>query len=614
MPEIRRLPDLVIRQIAAGEVIERPASALKELLENALDAGARHIDVHLERAGKTLLQVRDDGHGIEADALPLALAKHATSKLSRDDLSDIHSFGFRGEALASIAAVAKVHILSRTATSDTAYEIFSDSPQDPRPARGELGTTVSVRDLFYATPARLKFLRGDRAEMSAIYENVRHIALCSPWVSYRVFDGDQLRLQFAAQGELGDTENTTPESLLPRLSEIFELDFLQGCYTVDCEHTPYRVYGYCGPAALHRGRADRQFLAVNNRVIRDRSLMGAVRAAYGDLLPKGRYPQFVLFVDCDPAWLDVNVHPAKTEVRFRDQALLRSLLINAIRVALDDNAMLTAPGLAQNLTTGEVLETRNPQAHRPSRPSSTARQTHTFAQRPATSLTSFSEAWQPQARDDNREQTPTTTSDFEQEIMPETYPLGAAKAHLMGNYIVAENTDGMVIIDQHAAHERIVYEKLKQQWHDHGQMSEQPLLVPEVLRIDAEDLLKLEEHQELLEKMCFSFEAFGHDAVVLRSVPSLLAEGNKQKLLEDILAGIDEDRPEEGLQQRIYALLSRVACHGSIRSGRRLKPEEMNALLRQMEQTPNAGHCNHGRPTQIFLSKHEIEKLFGRKD
>ncbi|NQY82948.1 MAG: DNA mismatch repair endonuclease MutL [Alphaproteobacteria bacterium] len=601
MPSIRALPDLIIRQIAAGEVIERPASAMKELLENALDSGAQQIDIYLEQAGKRLLQVRDDGHGIAAEELPLAIAKHATSKLANNDLSDINSYGFRGEALASIAAVAKLHIQSRRSGDDSAHEISTENGAigAVRPARGELGTTITVRDLFHATPARLKFLRSDNAEMAAILENLRHIALCAPAVRFRLYDGAKLRVQFEAVGGLHDKSDDLLSAMMPRLAEIFDTEFVANAYTITQERPPYYLSGLISPAAMHRGRVDRQFLAVNGRIIRDRTLMGVIRAAYGDLMPKGRYPQFALFIVCDPAWLDVNVHPAKTEVCFRDPAVLRSMLINAIRANLDTRAMLTAPTIASTFS-------HSAPNNSPSRANSAQLRASGVMQQPG-----FAQDWQPLARKEVPQAgVPDSGVEAQSAI---DYPLGAAKAHILGNYIVAENADGMVLIDQHAAHERIVYEKLKADYHDSAKTAVQPLLVPEVLRISADNLPKLEDHQNLLNELGFSFEVFGHDAVVLRAVPALLAESNKVDLLEDILESISEGTEEQGLKDRIYAILSRTACHSSVRAGRCLKVEEMNALLRQIEVTPNGGHCNHGRPTQIFLSLADVKKLFGRK-
>ena len=589
---IRQLSDLMIRQIAAGEVIERPASALKELLENALDAGARRIEVHLEQAGKKLLQVCDDGHGMAAAELPLAIAKHATSKLAADDLSDIRSYGFRGEALASIAAVAKLKISSRTAESDAAFEIYTEGGHvsEVSPTSGAMGTTITVQDLFYATPARLKFLRSDRAEMAAIMEHIRDIALCAPHVTFRLFDGGKMKINFTVSAQDHDPESVA--FLLPRIAEIFDQNFAEQAYHVENTRAPYRVSGLVGPPNFHRGKPNRQFLIVNGRVIRDHTLAGAVRSGFGDTVPKGSYPVFALFIRCDPEWVDVNVHPAKTEVRFREPALLRSLLHNTVKALLETDGSLTAPTPVSGFQTSPY--------HEVSRPSGASMRLSENLQQP-----SLGQDWQPQAYEE---------SPIAPEPALDEFPLGAAKAHLLGNYIVAENAQGLVLIDQHAAHERIVYEKLKKAYHDPENLAVQPLLVPEVLRIDPEDIPRLQEASPVLEGMGLSFEVFGNDAVVLGSVPALLAECDKTKLLEDILAGIAVGCEEEGLRARSDALLSRIACHGSVRSGRRLKREEMNALLRQIETTPNGGYCNHGRPTQIFLSEQEIEKLFKRRN
>ena len=589
---IRQLPDLIIRQIAAGEVIERPASALKELLENSLDAGARHIDIHFEQAGKKLLQVQDDGHGMTADALPLAVAKHATSKLADDNLSDIQSYGFRGEALASIASVAKVQILSRVQDSDTAFILNVEDGviSPPRPSSGGKGTTITVRDLFYATPVRLKFLRSDRGETSAILAHVRDMALCAPHVTFRVFDHDKLKLNYTAV--LDDTQGGGLEFFLPRIAEIFDQNFVDHSYRIAQERGPYAISGLLGAPALNTGKPSRQFLAVNDRLIRDRALSGAIRSGFGDAIPKGGFPAFALFIHCDPEWIDVNVHPAKTEVRFREPAMLRSLLHSMVKVHLEENGALTA-------SASPVQSFQAMPYYGTSRPSSGVMRAAESMQQP-----SLGQDWEPRAYEE-RSSVP--------EPLLDDFPLGAAKAHLLGNYIVAENAQGLVLIDQHAAHERIVYEKLKKSYDEDGNFAVQPLLVPEVLRIAPEDIPRLQEASSILEEMGFAFEVFGNDAIVIGSLPALLAECNKEKLLEDILDGISVGIEDQGLRARRDAILSRIACHGSVRSGRRLKLEEMNALLRQIEITPNGGHCNHGRPTQVFLSHQEIEKLFGRR-
>ena len=629
---IKPLSDLMIRQIAAGEVIERPASAVKEMLENALDAGATKVDIALVDAGKTLIQVRDNGRGMTAEELPLALQKHATSKLPQEDLSQINFFGFRGEALASISAVAKIDIVSRTGDADSACMISnSDNPLVVKPSAGEVGTTIQVKHLFHATPARLKFLRHERTEFNRTLEVIQHVALCAPHCAITLSHQNQMQLQYRVHATDCEEDNKISEMVLARLGEVMGQAFADQAHHLHGERGSFHLNGYIAPPAMHVNRTRQQYLCVNGRSVKDPQLFGAIRRAYGDLLPKGTHVPFCFFITCPSEQLDVNVHPAKTEVRFHTPDILRSLLVGTIRRCLDQHTSMTAPTVAESLAPDNVSTTIPAFAssstgyhHHANHPShDQIKKFHAFQ---APLQETLSEHWQPIARtahalsshaippqdgtEDNAKH--GIEQDTEQEAQAyHHYPLGAAKAHVLGNYIIAETEHGIVLIDQHAAHERIVYEQLKAHWRAQS-ITVQPLLVPEILRIDPVDLQHLLEEQETLAKLGLEFDIFGQDALVLRSVPDLLAEANKVDLLDDILAAIHEGSNSAGIEDRLFAILSRIACHGSIRAGRRLHAEEMNALLRQIETTPNGGHCNHGRPTQVFLSREKIEKLFGR--
>ena len=604
--QIRQLDEAAINRIAAGEVVERPASAVKELVENALDAGARRIEVAHAQGGKALIRVSDDGCGIPSGQLPLALARHATSKIDGTDLLNIHSFGFRGEALPSLGAAGRLTIVSRAAGCDAAeIAVTGGRVSDPRPAARDPGTTVTLRDLFFATPARLKFLRSDRAEAQAIADVVRRLAMAAPHagvVLRDVTDGGTGRVSFRAEPETGDLF----EALAGRLERILGHDFVENSVPLDATRDGLRLTGHAGLPTYSRGAAVAQYLFVNGRPVRDRMLAGALRAAYADLLPRDRHPAAALFIDCDTALVDVNVHPAKSEVRFRDPGLARGLIVSGLRHALAE-----AGHRAATTVTGTALgafrpETPGARVYQMDRPSPQARAANLQAQAPGFDETQT--AYSGRVEADSVE----TGAQRPDDTAPQSLPLGAARAQIHENYIVAQTETGMVIVDQHAAHERLVYERLKRQRDANG-IARQALLIPEVVELSEADAARLLDAADDLAGLGLVIEAFGPGAVAVRETPALLGACDAGALLRDILDELSDGGDGSGLRARMDAVLSRVACHGSVRSGRRMSAEEMNALLREMEATPHSGQCNHGRPTWVELPLADIEKLFARR-
>ena len=588
-PVIRQLDEAAVNRIAAGEVVERPASAVKELVENALDAGARRIAVDIAGGGKTLIRVTDDGCGMTADDLPLALSRHATSKIDGSDLLAIHSFGFRGEALPSLGAVGRLTIRSRAAGHDGA-EIAVEGGRigHPRPAALPRGTVVDLRDLFFATPARLKFLRSDRSETMAVAEVIRRLALAEPGVSFtlrEVTEGGEGRV--LVQAEAADATG--------RAARIIGRDFADNALWVDTERDGLRLTGLAALPTYSRGSAVTQYISVNGRPVQDRTLLGALRAAYFDVLSRDRHPAAVLDIACPPERVDVNVHPAKSEVRFREPEAMRSLIVGGLRAAI------AGAGHRASSTVGEAtLAAMQPRVYQMDRPAQGVLRAAYAAQAPqgTTGMPGFAEA--PAARIEERP-----------EGRDESLPLGAAKAQLHGNYIVAQTATGMVIVDQHAAHERLVYERLKAQ--AAGGIPSQALLIPEIVDLSPTDAARLLDAAPDLATLGLTVEPFGGNAVAVRETPAILGPVEAAPLIRDILDELADLGATTTLQSRIDAILSRMACHGSVRSGRSLRADEMNALLREMEATPGSGQCNHGRPTHVTLDLADIERLFGRR-
>lgn len=619
-PVIRQLDDSAINRIAAGEVVERPASAVKELVENAIDAGARQITVEYADGGKTLIRVTDDGCGIAADDLTLALSRHATSKIDGTDLLNIHTFGFRGEALPSLGAVGRLTICSRVAGQDGAEISVNGGVTGPvRPAALNGGTVVTLRDLFFATPARLKFLRTDRAEAQAISDIIKRLAMAEPFVRFTLRDvsGDGPgREVFRAEAEQGDMF----AALHGRLAQVLGREFAENALAIDAEREGLHLTGYAALPTYSRGSAVTQYLFVNGRPVRDKLLVGALRGAYFDLLSRDRHPAAALFVDCDPKLVDVNVHPAKSEVRFRDPGLARGLIVSALRHALADAGHRASTTVA-NATLGAMRpEQPGARVYQMDRPSLGARSAAYQAQAPEPGFAETAGVWgrvetPPQYEAGGADFQPhdTRTHDAHApaaEPAPD-FPLGTARGQVHENYIIAQTATGMVIVDQHAAHERLVYEKLKRQMAENG-VAAQALLIPEIVDLSASDCARLLEVAEDLARFGLGIEPFGGSAIAVRETPAILGTVDAKAMVLDILDELADQNESNTLQARIEAILSRVACHGSIRSGRWMRGEEMNALLREMEATPHSGQCNHGRPTYVELKLSDIERLFGR--
>ncbi len=611
---IRQLSETMINQIAAGEVIERPASVVKELVENALDAGASRVEIATAGGGLSLLRVVDDGSGIGAAELALAVARHCTSKLS-EDIHDIRSLGFRGEALPSIGSVSRLSIRSRTEQADSAAEISIEGGRvsTVRPAAANRGTSVEVRDLFFATPARLKFMKGERAESAAITDVVKRIAIAFPQVRFTLSGTDRSTLDLPATGD-------TPDGYLRRIAQVMGSDFPQNALAIDAGREDVSLHGHVSIPSYSRANALQQYAYVNGRPVRDKLIAGAVRGAYADVMPRDRHAVTVLFLAIDPALVDVNVHPAKADVRFRDSGLVRGLIVGAIKQALAAAGIRSsttgAAGLASAFRPGAAAYGHSGPAgsHRTYDPA--FRATSPIFD-PAHSVhrpldMSFGESRQVQfdTRTAASADARAGTGEPEERLL-ET-ELGAARAQVHENYIVAQTRDSLIIVDQHAAHERLVYEALKQALRSRT-MPAQMLLIPEIVDLPEEDAERLAAHAETLHRFGLGIERFGPGAVAVRETPSMLGETNVGQLIRDLADEIADNDTVDTLNERLDRIAATMACHGSVRSGRLLKPEEMNALLRQMEATPGSGTCNHGRPTYIELKLADIERLFGRR-
>jgi DNA mismatch repair protein MutL len=598
---IRRLPETVVNRIAAGEVIERPASAVKELVENSIDAGARRIEVTIRDGGKSLIQVADDGCGMGRDDLDLAVERHATSKLPDYDLSAIASLGFRGEALPSIGAVSRLSITSRAEGGDSAWTLTVEGGRKagPAPAGHPAGTRIEVRDLFYATPARLKFLRSDRSETQQIADTVNRLAMARPEIGFTFTDETRTRIRLdATQGDL-------LEGRLERLAGVMGREFAANALPVDAEREGIRLTGYAGVPTLNRANAAMQYLFVNGRPVKDRLLIGAVRGAYADFLSRDRHPLVALFLEVEAPSVDVNVHPAKAEVRFRDAGLVRGLIVGALKHALaaaGHRASTTVAAAALGAlrgTPGGMPAYRMPGSYRPSGhlPAGMAEQGSAYQAPLATALDLAPSSREP---------------DIEREAIAEDYPLGVARAQLHATYVVAQTADGIVIVDQHAAHERLVYERMKAALAAGG-VARQGLLIPEIVELDEGSVQRVVARAPELAELGLVLEGFGPGAVAVREVPAMLGRVDAAALVRDLADELAEMGAAFSLKEKLEDVCGTIACHGSVRAGRRLNVEEMNALLREMEATPHSGQCNHGRPSYVELKLTDIERLFGRR-
>jgi len=595
---LRRLPETIVNRIAAGEVVERPAAAVKELVENSIDAGADRIDVVITDGGRGLISVSDNGRGMTAEELDLAVERHATSKLPDDDLVQIRSLGFRGEALPSIGAVSRLEITSRTADADSAWALRVEGGDKSAAAPAALppGTRVEVRDLFYATPARLKFLKTVRTEQNRAVEVVRRLAMAHPAIGFTMSDGNRKLVNLApAQGDLF-------QARLNRLSEIMGRDFADNSVAIDADREGVVLTGFAGLPTLNRGNGAMQFLFVNGRPVTDRVLVGALRGAYRDFLASDRYPLVALFLGLPGEAVDVNVHPAKTEVRFRDSGLVRGLMVSAVKHALAEAGHRASTTVSQ-AALGAIRpgNLRGNESFASSRPAPMVRGLSDRVSTYHAPLPDLNAP--PDARMD--------ALSVEQEA-DQDYPLGVARAQVHETYVVAQTGDGIVIVDQHAAHERLVEERIKRDMAAQG-VARQGLLIPEVVELDEAAQDRLMARADELAELGLMVESFGPGAVVVRETPALLGETDIQGMIRDLADGLAEYDETIALKERIGDVCATMACHGSVRAGRKLNGEEMNALLREMEATPHSGQCSHGRPTYVELKLADIEKLFGRR-
>lgn len=595
MPEIRRLPDDLVNRIAAGEVVERPASALKELVENAIDAGARTISVRLAGGGLDLIEVTDDGCGMDAGQIALALERHATSKLPDERIEMVATLGFRGEALPSIASVARMTIESRPGASADGWRRVVDhgAMSVDAPAALPPGTRIRVEDLFGKVPARRKFLRSARAEYAACLDVVRRLAMARPEIGFTLeHDGRR-------------TLSTQPdEALAARVARLIARELAEDGVVIEAQRGEARLTGVAGLPTFNRGVADHQYLFVNGRPVKDRLLIGAVRGAYADMLARDRHAVLALFLQIPAEDVDVNVHPAKTEVRFRDPAFVRGFLVGALRHALEAQGQRSAQAPAVGAMSAWQVEPVTAPA--PSLGSLFARQHSAPSQ-----VREAGTAWN--ARDEPVMAPPSARAEVAEEAPSAAFPLGVARGQVAATYIVAEADDGLVIVDQHAAHERLVLERLKAAGAEDAMTRSQALLLPQVVELEEVDCDRLEDKLDELAKVGLGMERFGPGAMLVRAVPSVLGKADAASLVRDIADDLAKHGDALLLGEKLDLVLATMACHGSVRAGRTLSVAEMNALLREMEHTPRSGQCNHGRPTWVKLAHHDIEKLFGRK-
>ncbi|ABV79839.1 DNA mismatch repair protein [Rickettsia bellii OSU 85-389] len=609
---IKLLSESTINRIAAGEVIERPASVVKELVENAVDAGSTKIDIILERAGKNLIIISDDGVGMTDKELEIAVERHTTSKLDETDFLNIHTFGFRGEALPSIAAISKMLITSKKRDNQKAFQIklIGGDEKQIAPAIHNEGTKIEIRDLFFATPARLKFLRTDKTELAATVDVVKKIALAHPEISFSLTHDGKTLLKLKGQNK--DAEN----NLKQRIIDVIGEDFIKNASYIDFKSPDFSIYGYTSIPTYNRASSEDQFLFINNRPVKDKLLQVALRVAYQDYMLRDRYPLCAIFLQIDPQLVDVNVHPAKAEVRFHDPNYVRNLLIDSIKNALSNKSHIASTTIASSAI--ELF--KNPFVNKEpaiSKPLNVNSKPSKY--RPATSPTV------PKYTPNNSCQKLIDTlpharieQEVEQRIQNEPqkssqYRLGAAKAQLHTTYVISQTEDSIVITDQHAAHERLGYEKIKN-YIKNEELIKQRLLIPEIVELPDEKRADiLYENKDKLSKLGLSLEKFGEKSIIVTEIPNILGDINVQKLIQDLADHLAECGENIALTELIEHVTETYACHYSIRAGRKLSADEMNALLRQMENTPFSGQCNHGRPTYIELKLKDIERLFGRK-
>ncbi|MDB4125578.1 DNA mismatch repair endonuclease MutL, partial [Amylibacter sp.] len=585
-PIIKQLSEAAANRIAAGEVVERPSSAIKELVENSVDAGASRIDISYSDGGKTLIVVKDDGHGIAENQLQLALSRHATSKIDGSDLLNINTFGFRGEALPSMGAVGRLTITSRikNVTMGSKITVNGGLINKIRPAPSTIGTVVELSDLFHATPARLKFLRTDRSESGAISDVVKRLAMAEPFIGFTLRDvtsGGEGRIIFRADPETGDLF----DAMHGRLTKILGVDFSKNCFRIEAEREGISLTGYASLPTYSRGSSIFQYVFVNGRPVKDKNLLSALRAAYSDFLPNGRYPVVALFVECDFERVDVNVHPAKAEVRFREPGIVRGLVVSGLRHALAEEGHRSSSTIADaTLGSFKKFESSDDKENYQMNYSRSG-----SISKPNIDQVGFLEL-----------QNDFSARNQSEEVFDEliSNKLGAARAQVHENYILSQTSDGIIIVDQHAAHERLVYERLKKQMSLNG-VSSQTLLIPEIIELSEQDSALLMEISVELDRFGLGIENFGGSSIIVRETPAILGEVNSKNLILDILDELKETSHTNLVKEKLDAILSRIACHGSIRSGRIMRAEEMNALLREMEVTPHSGQCNHGRPTYV---------------
>ena len=598
---LRRLPENVINKIAAGEVVERPASVVKELIENAIDANATNIKVQLRDGGQTFISVTDNGRGMTSDELLLAIERHATSKLPNDDLSKIGTLGFRGEALPSIGAVSRLSILSRQFEADQAWSITVSGGNitRPQPAALSKGTKIEVRDLFFATPARLKFLKAPKTEQMHCTDIIKRLAMAHPNVGWSFSDGNRDLLKLPTIES--SIDKTDP--ILERLSMIMGKDFRENSMIINAERESAILYGYAGLPTLNRGNAQLQFLFVNGRPVKDKLLYGAIRGAYREFLASDRYPLVALFLDLPSESIDVNVHPAKLEVRFHNSGLIRGLIVGSLKKALAEAGHRSSSTIA-NAALGVINRGKDKYNY-----SSEHREKLSFPH--YRNQQSISDKTLPGLNNEPLAPNQAEHQEVDFEYLDD-FPLGVARAQLHKTYVVSQTKDGIIIVDQHAAHERLVHEQIKQDLKKGG-VQRQGMLIPEVVELDEGAVNRLINRTYELTELGLVIEAFGHGAVIVRETPALLGEINIKGLIKDISDDIEQWGEGLSLKKRLGDVCATMACHSSVRAGRRLNATEMNALLREMEATPHSGQCSHGRPTYVELKLKDIEKLFGRR-